>query len=79
MTTEPFGLPEGTLKVAFYISIAGLVIAVIISWVYDINPEGSLTKTKSSHQVKTEDLPVTSNSWKIASYISFVMIVGLSI
>jgi len=77
MISEPFGLPEGSLKVAFIISLAGLVIAVIVSWVYDIHPEGGLVKTEPAQKVNTEDLPKSSYSWKLASYISFVVIVGL--
>lgn len=75
MFSEPLGLPERTLLVAFFISIAGLVIAVIVSWVYDIQPEGGIIKAEPADKVK--DLPISSNSWRIASYISFVVIVGL--
>jgi TolB-like protein len=77
MFSEPLGLPERTLIVAFFISLAGLVIAAIVSWVYDIHPEGGLIKTEPANEFKAEGLPVTSNSWKIASYISFVVIVVL--
>jgi len=77
MFSEQIGLPDGTWKVAFIISLAGLVIAVIVSWVYDIHPVGGLVKTEPAQKVKEEDKPSTSSSWKIASYISFVVIVGL--
>ena len=77
MFSEQIGLPDGTWKVAFIISLAGLVIAVIVSWIYDINPEGGMVKTESADKVKSEDSTKSSNSWKIASYISFVVILGL--
>jgi TolB-like protein len=77
MFSESLGLPERTLLVAFFISIAGLVITVIVSWVYDIQPEVGIVKTEAADKMKTEDLMKSSNSWKIASYISFVVIVGL--
>jgi len=77
MFSEQIGLPDGTWKVAFIISLAGLLIAVIVSWVYDIHPKGGIVKTESADKVKTEDIPKSSNNWKIASYISFLVIVGL--
>ena len=77
MYSEQIGLPDGTWKVAFIISLAGLVLAVIVSWIYDINPEGGIIKTEQADKVKTDEIPSSSNSWKIASYISFVVIVGL--
>ena len=73
---EPFGLPDWTIKLVFVILLVGLIITIILSWIYDITPEG-LEKTKPAHEVSKEDKPVTSKSWKIASYISFVVIVGL--
>ena len=77
MFSVPLGLPARTLIVAFFISLAGLVIAAIVSWVYDIHPEGGLVKTDPANEFKAEGIPVTSNRWKIASYISFVVIVAL--
>ena len=42
---EPFGLPVWSLRVAFFILCAGFFIAFIISWIYDVTPEG-VKKTK---------------------------------
>ena len=36
-----------------------------------------MVKTELADKVKAEDVPKSSNRWKIASYISFVVIVGL--
>ena len=77
MISEPLGLPERTLIVAFFISLAGLVIAVVASWIYDIQPEVGVVKTEKADSVTTEVISKASSSWKIASYISFVVIVGL--
>ena len=52
MFSEQIGLPDGTWKVAFIISLAGLVIAVIISWIYDIHPEGGIVRTDSVDSVR---------------------------
>ena len=77
MISEPLGLPEGTLIVAFFISLTGLVLAVIVSWIYDIQPEVGVVKTEKADTANTRGIPKTSSSWKIASYISFVVILGL--
>ena len=77
MTSEPFGLPEGTLKVAFIISLAGLVIAFIVSWIFDIQPEAGIVKTEAAQKGSKATTPLSSKAWKIASYISFVVIVVL--
>jgi len=77
MISEPFGLPEGSLKVAFFILLVGLLIAVIVSWIYDIHPEGGLEKTESATTESKESFPPFSKGWKVASYISFVIIIGL--
>jgi len=69
-------LPEWTMNFILVILIVGFIIAVILSWLYDIHPEGGIVKTEPAHKVKDENRAVSSNSWKIASYISFLVIVG---
>jgi TolB-like protein/Tfp pilus assembly protein PilF len=75
---EPFGLPDWTLKLVFIILCIGFVISVIISWFYNYTPEG-LERIKSSD--KANDLipekPSQLLAWKITSYISIVIIIGL--
>ena len=55
----------------------GFIIAIILSWIYDIHPEGGIVKTEPANIVKEEPVLPSSKGWKIASYISFVVIVGL--
>ncbi len=74
---EPFGLPEWTLKLVVVLLSVGFIVSVIISWIYDFNPEGGLEKTKPANKIKDEEKPVASSTWKIASFISFAIIVGL--
>ena len=62
---------------AFFILIAGLILSIIISWIYDIHPEEGIVKTEAANEVSEKALPPSSKGWKIASYISFVVIVGL--
>ena len=49
---------------------------MIVSWIYYIHPEGGIVKTEPAYKVEKEKI-VSSNSWRIASYISFVVIVAL--
>lgn len=74
---EPLGLPEWTLPFAIVLLGIGFILAVILSWVYDIHPEGGIVKTETTDKMKVEDIPKSSSRWKIASYISFAVIVGL--
>jgi len=37
---EPFGLPEGTIKLVFVLLGAGLIVVIFLSWRYDVTPEG---------------------------------------
>ena len=73
---EPLKLPEWTLPMIIVLLCVGFIIAVILSWIYDIHPVGGIVKTEPVHKI-IEEKVATSNSWKIASYISFVVIVGL--
>jgi len=74
---EPLRLPEWTLQFAIVFLCIGFIITIIVSWVFDVTPEGGIVKTEPVGKVKEEDSPKSSSSWKIASYISFVVIVGL--
>lgn len=74
---EPFGLPDWTIRLVFLILFIGLIITIILSWIYDISSKGGIVKTDRAHKVTEEDTLKSSNNWKIASYISFLVIVAL--
>jgi TolB-like protein len=76
---EPLRLPEWTLPFIIVLLCVGFIIAVILSWIYDIHPEGGIVKTEQAKKVTKEPVPPSSKGWKIASYISFVVIVALII
>jgi len=78
IVTEPFGLPEWTLRFVFILLCVGFVLAVILSWVYDITPEG-VQKTKPLREVEKFIKSTSSNIWKIISYVSIIVIIGLVI
>ena len=75
--TEPLRLPDWTPTLVIVLLAIGFPIVIIFSWLYDIHPEGGMVKTEPAEKVKTKDAPKSSNSWKVASYISFMVIVGL--
>ena len=51
---EPLRLPEWTLPLIIVLLCVGFIIAVILSWIYDIHPEGGIVKTEPAHKVKEE-------------------------
>ena len=75
--TEPLKLPDWTPTLVIILLLIGFPVAAIFSWIYDIHPEGGLVKTEPADKIKAKDAPKVSNGWKIASYISFVVIITL--
>ena len=55
---EPLQLPDWTLALVIVLLCIGFIITVILSWVYDITPEG-IEKTKPVKKIQHEtDQPV---------------------
>lgn len=71
------GLPDWTLNFIIMLLCVGFLIAVILSWIYDMHPEGGIVKTEPAEKVREASAPTSSKGWRIASYISFVVIFGL--
>ncbi len=73
---EPLNLPEKLPNIAIVTLAIGFPLAIVLTWIFNISPKG-LEETgkldKDSQQI-TERTP---NSWKIATYVSVVIIVGL--
>lgn len=74
---EPLRLPSWTLSMVIVLLIIGFVIAVILSWIYDRDPKGGLVRTKAVHQEENEEVHPVSKYWKVAGYISFLVIIVL--
>ena len=73
---ETLNLPDWTPALILIILSIGFPIALIFSWIFDVTP-GGIEKTKPSKEVRKEEKTSTPNSWKIATYVSFAVIIGL--
>ena len=74
--TEPLNLPSSLATIVIIVLSVGFPLAIILSWLYDLTSEG-VKKTKPIKEVKEVERTVVPNAWKIATYISFAVIVGL--
>jgi TolB-like protein/Flp pilus assembly protein TadD len=70
------GFPDWTITFVIFLLVIGFIITVIFSWIYDITPEG-IEKTKSSKEFRKAEKTTTPNSWRVATYVSVVIIAGL--
>jgi len=78
IVSPALGLPSWTLALVIVLLCIGLIISTILSWVYDITPEG-VRKTKPSGKAQKGGSVKGSRGWKIATYISVAVIIGLLI
>jgi TolB-like protein/Tfp pilus assembly protein PilF len=70
------GLPDWTPTLVIIVLLAGFPLAIIFAWIFDITPEG-LEKTRPLEEIPEGENQTVSNSWKIATFVSGVVIVGL--
>jgi len=73
---EPLNLPPNLPTIVIIILAVGFPLAIILSWLFDLTSEG-VEKTKPLSEIKDGVKPVVPNAWKIATIISFVVIIGL--
>jgi hypothetical protein len=73
-----WGLPDWSIDIVLYLLILGAVITIIISWVFDLRP-GGVEKTKPIGEIEAVEEPVVANGWKIATYVSVIVFIGLII
>jgi len=74
--TSPLRLPEWTPTLVIVILAIGFPMAIIFSWIFDVTPEG-IEKTRPAGKKSEAKSQTKSNGWKIASYISIAVIIGL--
>lgn len=72
----PFNLPEGLTKIMAIVLAVGLPLAAVLSWIYDLTGEG-IERTRPIEEVPEGQERRVPNAWKIATYVSFIVILGL--
>ncbi|MFZ0282089.1 MAG: hypothetical protein WAL29_10590 [Bacteroidales bacterium] len=79
MVAEPLRLPVSTKALVIVLLCIGFLIAVFLSWVYDITPAG-VRKTKPVTVVRHNDLTgrASPTGWKVATLISVLVIIALT-
>jgi len=73
--TEPLNLPPSLSTIIIIVLAVGFLPAIILSWIYDLS-SGTLKRTGPVEELQEEKKAQVPNAWKIATYISFVVIVG---
>jgi len=71
-----WGFPDWTIDLVLYLLILGAFITMIVSWIFDITPQG-VQKTKPLDEITETEKPADSKVWKAATYISLVIIMAL--
>ena len=73
---EPLNLPTNVLTIVVIVLAVGFPPTVILSWLYDLTGRG-IEKTKPIEELREGDKTVVPNAWRIATIISFIVIIGL--
>jgi tetratricopeptide (TPR) repeat protein len=73
------GFPEWTLTLVIYLLGFGLITVIILSWIYDITPEGikitdSLDRDTKENEIKDPRHVQSAIIWKILTFTSIVII-----
>ena len=78
IVTEPLRLPVSTKALVIVLLCIGFIVAIFLSWVYDITPAG-VKKTKSLSAIRHyhQTVAPASSRWKIATYVSVIIIIAL--
>lgn len=74
--TEPLNLPPNLATIVIIILAVGFPLAIVLSWLYDLTGEG-IEKTKPIDELSEEQSRTVPNAWRIATIISFIVIIGL--
>ena len=74
--TEPLNLPAGLATIVVIVLAVGFPLTIILSWIYDLTGRG-IEKTKPIEEVREGEKTVVPNAWRIATIISFIVIIGL--
>ncbi|MBN1387047.1 MAG: hypothetical protein JW965_01285, partial [Bacteroidales bacterium] len=75
--TEPLNLPASLSAIVIIVLAIGFPLAIVLSWLYDLT-SGTFERTKPMEDIHEEEKTRVPNAWKIATYVSFVVIIGLA-
>jgi len=73
---DPLNLPANLLIIVVIVLAIGFPLTIILSWLFDLTSKG-IEKTKSLSEVQKGEKPSFSNAWKIATFVSFSVIIIL--
>ena len=73
---EPLHLPSSFATILIIALAVGFPQTIILSWIYDLTGKG-IERTKSVDDIQEIRIAKVLNAWKIATYLSFVVIIGL--
>ena len=74
--TEPLNLPTSLSTIVIIVLAVGFPPAIILSWLYDLT-SGIFERTRPMEDIQEEEKAKVPNAWKIATYVSFLVIAGL--
>jgi TolB-like protein/AraC-like DNA-binding protein/Tfp pilus assembly protein PilF len=77
IVVEPLRLPDWTLTMVIVLLVIGFIITVVLSWIYDVKPEGGWIRTRPLRDPGEKHDVAETRGWKVASLISFVIIAAL--
>ena len=73
-----WGFPDWSIDLMLYLIILGAFITIAVAWIFDITPEG-VQKTKPTDEVLQSEKSRDSNAWKLATYLSLIVIIAFII
>jgi tetratricopeptide (TPR) repeat protein len=73
---EPLNLPASLPIIVIIVLAVGFPLAIILSWLYDLTSEG-VEKTLPLSEIKEGQKSSVPGAWRIATYVSFAVILGL--
>jgi len=75
---EPLNLPDWTPRLIIIIALVGFPLMVILSWIFDITPEG-LSKTEAIEELKEQETTPGRRRLKVSDGIIVVLILFVGI
>ncbi len=75
---DPLGLPDWTLAFVIVLLVVGFILSLILSWIYDITPEG-IQKTLATDKEEEKPEFVTKKKTSLAVWIGLVVVVAFCI